>query len=330
MIASSLFPKTLEWVRYWCPFPQAVHCGASGAFLTDPREQMFGIENSHLRDSSAILPAIGPLILRGEPGLGKSTELQHIYEQSKQQDGVSLSVDFREVPDYSSFTKIVFESPQWTNWFGGDGRLTLFIDGIDEGIMLIPKFVESLTRDLRETPVSRLRVVLSCRTAEWPVTAQAALLGLWTIPENEVRMFELCPLRRADAVVAAEAYGVDAASFLTAVHRANVEALAARPVTLAFLLREFRKSGDFGKTHRGLYERGCATLCSEHDARRSEVNRRLRKTIPVATHEERLIAAQEIAALTLLSGKANVEVTDETPAQWLAAFETALFHCCPK
>jgi len=317
--------KELSWVRYWCPYPGTIHCGASSAFLTDPNERFFGSENGHLKKTAALLPTLGPLLLCGEPGLGKSTELQSITVQCKKEGGVMLTVDFREIAEFTDFAKIVFESPQWTSWVAGESLLTLVVDGVDEGIMRIPSFVESLSRELRQTPTKRLRLLLACRTAEWPTTAQAPLFGLWNIPEKEPRIFELCPLRREDVTIAADVCGVDSQKFFSAVYQAHVEPLAARPVTLAFLLKEFRATGDFGKTHRELYESGARTLCGEHDPRRSELTRRLRKTTAIATLEERMEAAREIAARTLLSGLACVEVTDATPVGWLAALETALF-----
>jgi len=191
--------------------------------------------------------------------------------------------------------------------------------------MRIPLFVEALTGELRRRPVERLRLILACRTAEWPTTAQEPLLSLWKLPHEECRVFELCPLRHADARMAAEACGVDAQEFMQAVYAAHVEPLAARPVTLSFLLREFQDAGRFAKTHRELYEKGAQTLCGEHDPRRSQLIRRLRKSAPISTVAQRLEAAQEIAARLLLCGQPSLEVTDSTSPEVLDAIETALF-----
>lgn len=317
--------KELNWVRYWCPYPGTIHCGTSGAFLTDPEEKFFGCKNGHLKKTNVLLPILGPLVLCGEPGLGKSTELQGIIAKCAKEEGTLLNIDFRETADFASFARTVFDSPQWVNWVAGEGRFTLIVDGVDEGLMRIPLFVESLTRELRQVPVNRLRLILACRTAEWPTTAQAPLFELWKIPENESRIFELCPLRREDAAIAADASAVNSQQFLSAIYHAHVEPLAARPVTLAFLLKEFRATGDFGKTHRELYEKGAQTLCGEHDVRRSEYIRRLRKSATIATLKERMEAAREIAAKLLLSGQSSVEITEATPPEWLDALETALF-----
>lgn len=160
--------KELNWIRYWCPYPGRIHCGTSGAFLTDPEEKFFGSENSHLKKTDTLLPVLGPLVLCGEPGLGKSTELQGLSAKCTKEEGALLSIDFREIADFSSFSRTVFDSPQWVEWVAGENRFTLIIDGVDEGIMRIPPFVESLTRELRQVPVIRLRLILACRTAEWP------------------------------------------------------------------------------------------------------------------------------------------------------------------
>ena len=53
-------------------------------------------------------------------------------------------------------------------------RLALIGDGVNEGTMRIPLFVESLTRELRQATVKRLRLLLACRTASRAFLAGAS------------------------------------------------------------------------------------------------------------------------------------------------------------
>ena len=64
----------LLWPRFWSPRKSRAH-GTSGEFFEDPQ----GLVGQHLHPQAAILPEITPetwlLVLCGEPGLGKTTEL---------------------------------------------------------------------------------------------------------------------------------------------------------------------------------------------------------------------------------------------------------------
>ena len=117
--------------------------------------------------------------------------------------------------------------------------------------------------------------------------------------------YELCPLRRKDAALAAAARGADTDKFLEAVWQRGVTGLAARPVTLFFLLREFR-NGELPATHRELYERGTESLMCEINPARLELLRILRKMESHSSEADRLRAAQRLAALLLITGRSAI------------------------
>ena len=254
-------------------------------------------------------------MLYGEPGIGKSTELASIRE-IVQTAGVPTGTNacwltFDEIADLADFRRRTVESAAWKQWRNGNELYTLVVDGVDEGLLRVSNFVNDLRAILSEEPIERLRLIVACRTAEWPMAMGQKLLSLWP-SKPVVSLYELCPLRYKDAQIAATAHGCDADKFLHAVQERNAVALAARPITLFFLLDEFRQHGTLPKTHRELYERGTAQLASEVNVERLELLRVLRKTSAGITDVERLRAAQQLACLSLVSGSTGICVSSRT------------------
>jgi hypothetical protein len=265
-----------------------------------------------------ILPKHGPIVLCGEPGSGKSTELKILFEKAR---ASATAAEFfsclssREIADSSDFRRQTIESDTWREWRRGSTRLTLVIDGIDEGLLRVPNLINDLTSILRKEPSERIRLILACRTAEWPVEMGRALFSLWPATEREP-IHELCPLRKVDVEIAARSLKYDPERFLAAVWDRNVEALAARPVTLFLLLSEFSQHVGLPSTHRELYERGTANLVREIDSVRRELLQVMRKTTARVSDAQRLLAAQRLATMLLLAGRSAVRISrDEfTPA----------------
>jgi hypothetical protein len=291
----------IPWRRYWVPLGGSISCGDDGqGFLDDP-ESDFG---RHINPAVCELDTLlerSPLVLCGEPGIGKTTALRNLRAEIESAHDSVLWIDFRSIPDVGTFVRRTIETVAWQECQSSGKRLALVIDGVDEGLIKIPDFITFLHGDLKQFDLQRLQLILACRTAEWPTVNGHELIALW--PDGHEHVFELCPLRLADARLAAEQFGADADRFLEAVFRNAVVGLAARPITLFFLLGEFCKTGAFPGTHRELYEAGCARLCSEEDVGRIESLRRLypQHSLPSPAQIEK--TASRIAALLLLTGK---------------------------
>lgn len=294
--------QILPWKRFWCPLGATIHCGLSGeGFLTDPEDEMGKMFNPSIREIGQLLD-VPCLILCGEPGLGKTTTLETIRPSllSRLSSPQNLIwVEMRSVPDAATFTRRVFETAAWKSWQSGNERLTLVVDGVDEGLVKVPDFIPFLSREIKDTPLDRLQLILVCRTREWPIAAGDQLLALWSL-KREDAVWELCPLRKGDAAIAAKAQGLDPETFIRGLYANETVGLAARPVTLFFLLKEH----DFRGTRAALYTRGCRRLCEEHDRVRIDILKRL-GAAPTNT-EHVYWAAARIAYALVLGGKSAV------------------------
>jgi len=291
------------WKRFWVPLDSQISCGFFGeGFLDDPESEWS--PNHEIARTLESLLATKCLILCGEPGLGKSVALEQAFPAVDYAAGGNASiiwVRFRDIPDSSAFTRRVFESSRWKSWIKSNETLTLVLDGLDEGLIKIKDFVSFLTSELQSVPRDRLKLIIACRTADWPFAAGNELLRLFGF-ELSRSLWELCPLRRIDAELAAEGFGVQKQPFLEQVFEKHVATLAARPVTLFFLLRQFAADGQLKGTHRDIYERGILDLCREPDPKRAEARR---KQEGIALEQLRDGAAY-LAALLILSGRSAI------------------------
>jgi hypothetical protein len=313
--------RIIPWPRFWIPVSQVSNANDDGDYLPDPNDQFGRIVNRSASSLEKLLPENGPLVLCGEPGIGKSTELKILQRRIANtvgERGTLISVLCREVADFASFREKTVATAEWRRWREENSRLTLLVDGVDEGLLHMPNFLNELIGMLREQPCERMRLVLACRIAEWPVDTGNTLLSLWRNLESRP-IYELCRLRRVDVEEAARFHDCDPAAFMSAVWEQSVVGLAARPVTLFFLLREFCNHAGLPGSHRELYEHGTAELAKEIDPVRAEYLRGLRRSQSRATDADRLRAAQRLAATLLLSGHSAVHVSSK-------AFEAAAKH----
>jgi hypothetical protein len=184
-------------------------------------------------------------VLLGEPGIGKSKELE------KQRRLAELRVNeagdealFFDLGIYSTdlnLCKEVFENSTIKNWSPGTNNLYLLLDSLDEGLLAVSALTRLLAHKLKDLPRDRLRFRITCRTAVWQ-TLSSFEDGLRSLfGTDAVEVFELLPLLRSDAESAAEQNGLDPRRFIAEVSQKDVEAIASKPVTLDLLIRLFKK-----------------------------------------------------------------------------------------
>ncbi len=304
------------WIRFWSPRKTRDH-GTSSEFLEDPLGEFGKHVHPHAAVLADITPDTGLLVLCGEPGLGKTTELELLRERhaacaSGKERLIHLKArEFESFPDLQSYFE---DHPDWKAWLADACSLSVLLDGLDEGLIRMPTLVARLRSFLETKPVERLQLVLSCRSFEWPEAEGEQLASLWAKRENAGFIFELEPLRREDARLAAEQRGHVGDKFLEAVHRADVASLASRPITLFFLLDEFRGE-EFQATSRSqLYKNGCRRLCEENNPERARLLRRFSRE--ECSTDEKVDAAGKVACGLLIGGKNSIwfPTSSQSPA----------------
>lgn len=216
----------IPWKRFWCRFGGPIHIGDQG-FLTDPEGEYTRLYNPELFTLDQ-LAAESRLILCGDPDIGKSTVIQQhkdVLKASLGERGHFILIDFRDVPSDSAFNRWTFDSTEWQQWRASTDNLLLVVDGVDEGLVKIPGFVSYLAASLRNEPLDRLKLVLACRSAEWPMNEGPQLTSLFGNFEKPP-IYELCPLRQRDAELAAEKNGLKPHDFIQNVYQQRVAGMS--------------------------------------------------------------------------------------------------------
>jgi len=289
-----------RWKRFWCQWEGKYRLTDDG-FLYDPESEPFrdmcpdvvsfqSISNNHC------------LILLGEPGIGKTSalneEVKTIDSGIEISGGRTLRIDLNSVSASSDLSEKLFESQAIRDWIEGDYPLHIFLDSLDECLLRIDNFSAILIARLKHYPISRLYLRIACRTADWQRLRilERELKNLWD--KDIVGVFELLPLRRRDVSTAAKTRAIDPDVFLNEIVDRDAGPLAARPITLKFLLDTYSKDKKIPYGKIALYYEGCQLLCKEPNEYRKESGHTGR-----LSWDQRIIVAARIAAMTIFSKK---------------------------
>jgi hypothetical protein len=267
----------------------------------------------------------GALVLLGEPGVGKTTVFGGLTEglpgidEASQGEHALLWLDAARLTE-SSFQELLGrrlqalpEAPRLAGTTanaphapivaesspdGRDGTLTIVLDQVDESPML-RWLAADLAAAMKGRDTSRLRVLLACRTADYPSVLTAVLADA----VGGCVLADLAPLTRAEAVTLAASADVegqvDGEAVVAAAVAAGAGALASVPLTLELLVRVFHKAGVLEGSPADLFAKGARLLADEHDDRR-------RAAATVTSLDQRLAIAGRIAARLLLAGRRTV------------------------
>jgi predicted NACHT family NTPase len=294
-----------DWKRFWCPRsgqinPNLNDCG----YLVDPESTWGHLYNPELVGFEAIA-RIPCLVLLGEPGIGKSREMKDLQAYTKNiTDGVHeiLYLDLRSYSDEARLIRDMFESRVFKDWLDGTHYLYIFLDSLDEGLLRIETLAALLVDEFCKKEyldkVDRLYLRIACRTAVFPQILEEELNKIW---QNNLKIYELAPLRRVDVIAAVTAHDLDPDAFLEEVEFKSLVSLAIKPITLKFLLNTFQRNhGQFPANQRlaDLYINGCQALCEEQNS-----SRRTARRIGNFDPEQRLIIAARIAAISIFANR---------------------------
>jgi hypothetical protein len=160
----------ISWKRYWVPIGGSISCGEDQGFLDDPESELGGQLNPAVCELDTIMDR-SPLVLCGEPGIGKTTVLQSVRAKIEGANASSIWVELRSVPDAGTFLRRTVETETWKEWQNSEKGMALVIDGVDEGLMKIPDFVSFLRDELKPFDLRRLQLIVVCRVCRRSVNA---------------------------------------------------------------------------------------------------------------------------------------------------------------
>lgn len=280
---------TFAWRRFW--LPRSAEPALRAGYLYDPESKYGSAANP---GAITLAPSLEDrcLVLLGEPGSGKSYELER-YARAESKLGARhvLSVDFRFD---RSLNDDLFQQPKFIAWRDEDAPLTLVIDSLDEHPHGVHEVASKLVGQLRKGKVENLRLRIGCRSGEFPAVLEEQLPRLFG--ENLMRTLRLAPLRRVDVELAA---GDGAQEFLAAIEAIGAQVLASTPITLELLVRQFYAKAALPATRVELYRLGCDQHCWEDSSTKSanpgdESRAKARRRYQVAAR---------IAAVCILGGR---------------------------
>lgn len=260
----------------------------------------------------------GALVLLGEPGVGKTTVFDGLtaglLEAGEAGDGepARLLVDGAELTDSSfeawlgRYLSQLPEQPARGLLAGHQmqdasheghrqATLTLVLDQLDECPML-PRLAAALRRALKRRDTSALRLLVGCRTADYP----SELTEVFSQSFGRCFLADLAPLTRTQAEVLAGSCGIDGVALVGAAVAAGAGALASVPLTLELLVKVYREHGQLEGRPSDLFAQGVRLLADEPDPARR------RGGDQAGSVDQRLAIARRVAARLLLCGGRTV------------------------
>jgi len=284
-----------DWNRYWVPRDGAFSFDEDGFLLAPSTDRAWrrvqrtdAVEFSEIADKRC-------LVLLGEPGIGKTFALK----RAKRQTSFLLNLG-----SYGSEERLIndlFRSDEFRNWAKHGGDFEVFIDSFDECLLRLDNVAAVLSEQVRRLSTTNgLSLRIASRTAEWRVGLEEAMRELWG--DQNVGVYELAPLTREQVRIALDAEEIDEKAFLREIVEREVVPFAIKPLTLALLVKIWRKSGgSLPPTQVDIYEQGCLELCSESNPERNTP--RLRRLL---TPKQRLAIAGHIAAATIFCKRSAI------------------------
>jgi hypothetical protein len=276
--------QQFDWERYWVPLGKPVVM--DGAFVVAPvaDNPLYPVNNELVSTDS--LPQEGIVVLLGEAGLGKTTELERLNK-------IEIQAEFIDLGEYGDENRLA--SRLATVLEGANSDSLIVLDGLDEALVGIPKAGEVMVEAYRQaSPKPNLRI--SCRTAAWPPYLSKRFEDI----AEDYAEYELCMLTEEDVTLALETTSSPDETWKK-IHAAGSEPLVAKPSTLAMLVA-LAESSEIPSTRLELYHQGLLELCKESQVRLDRSD----STTNQLTPKECLAIAQAIAGRLILSGNSMI------------------------
>lgn len=299
--------QKFPWKRFWTPV-EGVNSLIDDGFLLDPDDGA----NIWFQNDAVPFDQIDKypcLALLGEPGIGKSTVVKEISDELGNKIHNSgdqiFYLNLNEFGDENRLLSSIFETEIFKSWRKGNYALNLYLDSLDECKIKIGRIGLLLSNKLKELGENfkRLKIRIVSRTADWPKTLENGLHDIWG---NDFKTYELAPLRKKDARLAAMKCGLNEDGFLHYVISSQSVPFAIKPVTLKFLLSTY-SNHRFSKSRQELFEKGCEKLCQEENpCRIDSINSGELNEIEVS---DKICIASRIAAIMLFCKKSVIDTS---------------------
>lgn len=284
----------VAWDRWWGP--EQVENRLVNGVLPDPRDDYARFLNRHVRRLKDFAECRA-LVLLGDPGMGKSSELETEIARRRTAGEHVESILLRDLLTAAEVRDAVQDAATRWRAAGSPGELTLALDGFDEPLFAVGNLAAVLERELERLDRGRLRVLITSRQSAWQDRLSGAFARWW--PDDGTCSLVLAPLTERDIRRAAATELDDADGFVASLKAAGVLLLAASPMTLRLLLVARLQRSMPSQRHR-IYALGVSGLAAESNVGRVEWGQ---DDPPLG---ERLAAARRLAAVGLLSGRSRV------------------------
>lgn len=289
-----------DWQRFWCPREGRVNF--DNGFIQNPDGKWGTVLNPDVKriEEFASYPC---LILLGEPGLGKSSEVkrnEELISAVGRKDVQSRVINLSSYDSVERFERNVFQSNEIKVWRVDENSiLYLTLESFDECLIRAEALTSFLLDEFSSLPLERLFLRIVCRTGYWPAVLEKGLLSLYL--KDTVKVIELMPLRRGDVLQTATDEGLDVKTFMEGIISTGITAFAARPITLLTLIHRFKRTGELPKNQVEMYQQGSLRLCDE-------VNelRRGKKTAGQLPSQQKLVIAGRMAAALMFSNNSTL------------------------
>lgn len=236
-----------------------------------------------------------PVVILGDPGLGKSMLTSELGKQAGMQ--YYRAGTFERSADLASVV----------------GRNEcVIVDGLDEIASAAPGgAVDAVLRKL--SALGNPPFILSCREADW--LGAADRVKIQDDYGSAPVLLHLQPFSRDDAraFLSREFPDVDADGLLVHLADHGIETLYGNPLTLRLLGEVAQAAGPLPETRAGLFDQACGVMLKEDNPRHHQ------DPHVQVTEEDLLLAAGAICAAQLLCGRVGIHMGlhAETPGEYL-------------